>query len=171
MRHSGTGLVDQARGEENKLKKSREFEVSVVEEGSGDPEVALLSKQLSQLVTIVEGIKSQQVAAVSEGAEKKKEETPEQELKRLRKEKESGEWAQRYSGSGNGGRRKEDKGGKGGGGKDTGCWTCGGPHCSNQCPWNTGGKGGGKSWGGGNNWDRGSNWGGGKGWVLALAIY
>ena len=61
-------------------------------------------------------------------------------------------------------RRKVNKGGKGGGGKgpQTGCWTCGGPHYSNQCPMNTGGKGGGKSWGGG--YGNGYNYGGGKGY-------
>ena len=136
------GQVWWVKPDEKKGKTRKSGEVSVVEEESGDPEVALLSKQLSQLVTIVEGIKSQQIAAVSAGAEKQKEENPEQELERLRKEKESGEWAQRYTGRGGGSRRKGDKGGKGGGGKgpQTGCCTCGGPHYSNQCPWNTGGK-------------------------------
>ena len=71
------GQVWWIKPDQKKTKKSKE--VSVVEEGSGDSEVALLSKQLSQLVTIVEGIKSQQVAAVAAGEAEQKE-TPEQEL-------------------------------------------------------------------------------------------
>jgi hypothetical protein len=62
------GQVWWIKPEEKKIKGKKSREVSVAEEGSGDPEVALLSKQLSQLVTIVEGMKLQQVAAVAAGA-------------------------------------------------------------------------------------------------------